>query len=160
MRTLPAQLQQRIASDYTAPGYLAALTFADGAVLRFSSRGMVTWGGQTFALFADIQGVQQQAGGGMTASMTCHGDDVVSQIAQHARAGRATVEIWQGDGDDMLLAFSGQTTQIQAGGATARIEASNWTPRREIRIAAPLVEYITPRGTIIDWGGKRVILGE
>ncbi len=100
--------------------------------------------------------IDQQAGGVMSAKFFVEGD--ILNALEGTAMKPVAVKIWQGDEDQMMLAFGGNSSRISVKNNHVDVEATNWTHNRPLTISAPLLEYITPVGTVVDWGGRRIIL--
>lgn len=157
MRQASNTIAGDINSSSTTPGYLVQLTYKDGTEQRFSSRGALPWNGLQWPYFAWISRIENQAGGVMSATVTLDSDDVLSVLDANDM-GVVNVSIWGGAGGDYMLVFQGSSSNINIQAGSVTMDCTNWSHRRPVTISAPLVEYITPPGTIIDWGGRRVII--
>lgn len=151
------------------PGYLVELKLA--TTLRFSTRDEVRWNGHTWeASRVHVAQVQPQKGAAMSVDLHLDNRDMSleSLFVDHDPRG-AAVSIWRIDGDGQLA--SDQAVLLMTGeiddvpdidaviniGVTSEGRLSEFTPRH--RLLPPLVNHPTTPGTIIDFGGERIVLG-
>lgn len=157
MRDISTALETSINSDTNSPAYLVALTLDGGIVKRFSSRGALFWDGNDWGGFVDVSSITHQAGGVLSASMNFTLDEM-ERDATNLTASPVTVEIWQGDSGEYAYTFKGRSTRISITDSGVEIKSRNWSDQRQVIIAPPFVSYITPPGTVVEWGGQRIIL--
>ncbi len=158
-RTLNAASLAAIDDPVTAPGYLVAITSTHGDVLRYSTRGTLTYGGNSW-----------QGGGQITRqSPTDWGlilpnyDNAASALTLSDELERATVSVWAylatAAPPQAILLFDGYINQvIRITNAKAELSLASvalgrsWLP--DVILAPPLLNHLPPPGTAISWGGK------
>lgn len=164
MRDLTATLEARLGRAVTEPTGLAELALPGGLVVRASTRGAVTWGGHTWDHSLDLAGLREIAGGGVQGTLRLDNRDHALTPAltgaDDPRGG--PVRVWLGDGDEMVLMVAGELDAVGAVWPVAEIAITSQGVRRmlapRVRLLPPLVRHLTPPGTIIDWGGERIVL--
>ncbi|MBP6735035.1 MAG: hypothetical protein KA142_10175 [Chromatiaceae bacterium] len=147
-----------VAAQVTAPGYLVAFT-SGAAILRYSSRGELSYNGQTWLGGASIK---RQSPTDWTLTMP-NTDNAASAIVLSDALEQATVSVWAYLANavpvESILLFTGYVNQVTRV-TTQFVEMSlasvslGRSRLPDIILAPPLLNYMPPPGTSIAWGGK------
>lgn len=161
-RSLDSAALAGLDDPITAPGYLIAIT-AGGAVIRYSTRGALEFDGETWTGGGQVT---RQSPTDWTLSLPNH-DNLASALALGDLVEQAAVEVWallaHLDPMQAVPLFSGFINQIPRI-TTTRVDMSmtaislgrSWLP--DIILAPPLLNYLPPAGTAINWGGTTYFL--
>lgn len=169
MRTLPSELDTRVHSDATQPGYLVQIDLP--TVLRLSSREEIQWDGHTWEQGrVQVRSIDDAPGAALSATLALdNGDLSLTDLFTLNDPRDALVKIWAIDGEyslsdgQALLLFQGELDEpsgiddVIAFNATSEGRVRQFSPRH--RLLPPLCNHMTAPGTIIDWGGERIALG-
>lgn len=170
MRTLGGATTTEVGAAVTRPGYLIEIAFS--TTVRFSSRGTISWSGQTWTAYdCNVRGLGVDSSEVQTEGALDIGNaDLVMStlILSEGVSGRA-VRVWKFYGDasalaDPVLLFDGMADEAtisdngrvlitlqQAGGRTL------YCPRTYITPDAGF-HWLPPQGQKITWNGETITL--
>lgn len=171
-RTISAALTTAIGLDVVAPGYLVEIQFA--TPLRLSSRGTLSWSGNTWTAWdVRVQGLAADAGGSSASGSLLLGDAdyTIAALALSEGVANRPVNVWKFYGDtapatgDPVQVFAGVGDGVDLepnrGMVTIRLVQTNaralFAPRFYITPEAGFT-YLPAPGTVIDWDGERYVL--
>ncbi len=163
MKTLTSATQAASAQTITQPGYLIELAW--GTIVRLSTRGDKTWGGQawTGGLVASLA----PRDGGRLALLNT--DNGFSALLMNNTVADIGCRIWQFYGDtlgedDPFLIFDGVidgVDELTRTTATLTLAAEHartlHSPRRRIGATTGFTR-LTPAGTRLTWAGQTITL--
>lgn len=158
-RTLNAAALTAVAAPVTAPGYLVAITSTYNEVLRYSTRGTLTYNSATWVGGARVM---RQSPTDWSLSLP-NTDNAASALVLSDDLERATVSVWSylanASPPQAVLLFSGYVNQVLRVtaqqvdiGLAAVSLGRSWLP--DVILAPPLLRHMPPPGTAITWGGK------
>lgn len=161
-RALSSAISAGLSATRTAPGHLVELTIGT-SVLRYSSRGDLTWDGQTWTGGARVQ---SSSAADWTLALDNH-DNAASAmlLANDANTTRARIWAYSGHADppDAVLVFDGGLDRISAVtlervelALTAAAPGRTWLP--DAILAPPLLNHLPVPGTAITWGDQTYLL--
>jgi hypothetical protein len=158
-RDLGSPLLTAIAAPVTAPGYLVAMTSTYGEVLRYSTRGTLTYSGSTWVGGAQVT---RQSPTDWSLSLP-NTDNAASALVLGDHLEQATVSVSaylaNAVPPQAVLLFTGYVNQVVRV-TTQHVEISlaavtlgrSWLP--DVILAPPLLRHMPPPGTTISWHGK------
>ncbi|MGV6858448.1 MAG: hypothetical protein ACWA5X_05690 [bacterium] len=170
MRDLPAALSARLSLPVSQPCVLAQLEL-EHQVLRLCSRESVTWGGYTWeAGRCQLADMKDQPGAAQSADLLIdNADYAFTDLFTLADPRGSAVSVWVADGsgtlqiDQAVLVLEGEMDAVPQIDAVIRCSLSSAGRLREFsprhRLLPPLCNHLTAPGTIVDWGGERIVLG-
>jgi hypothetical protein len=172
-RTVTAALTTEVGKDVTSPGYFVEVGFA--TPLRLSSRGTMSWSGNTWTTWdVRVRGLSTESGGSTAGGsiVLANGDYTISALVLNEGVANRAVKVWQYYGDSALTASD--PVQVFVGVADdATIDPTSGTVTLQLvqtnaaALFAPRF-YVTPEtgfsflpapGTVVDWDGERYVLG-
>ena len=157
-------IETQVTQLLTQPQYLILLEFRS-LTLRYSTRGTVTWNGQSWlgGAGARVDRIQKTSQGNMTATLTLPNQSLaLSAILLNEGVADQPVRVWKAYGDTTIAAddatqvFEGviDSAPTIADTVVLNLVSENvfnqFSPR--VRAGPPLMNHIPPAGTIIEWG--------
>ena len=172
-RTITAALTTEVGRDVTAPGYFVEVAFA--TPLRLSSRGTMSWAGNTWTTWdVRVRGLATESGGSTSGGsiVLANGDYTISALVLGEGVANRAVKMWKFYGDSALTTsdpvqiFSGvaDDAEIDPTRATVTLQlvqanaSALFSPRLYITPETGF-SYVPASGTVIDWAGERYVLG-
>jgi hypothetical protein len=163
-RTLPTTLSAGLAAAVTAPGYLIAL--GTSPVLRYSTRGTLTYGGYTWVGGARVEGLALAAGGAPPRLVLPNADNALSALLLGGVLSDVSAEIWAIYGDapsEAESVFVGVVDGAYEIGLLACVlaladDSAGASSLPRAWIGAPIFNHLPPPGSVITWGGTTYTL--